>query len=147
VTSNPPDDDNVPDRRRVWRLLGVAGLLAVPLLVIWWPGCRQYPPVSSRESLSLMRLLYTACNTRDEKRLAEVEKGVEKLTREGKMSPEERVGFDKIIGMARAGDWQRAEQSSFKFAQDQVGQGDSTADRHDDHDHQKHPPKKSNPKR
>ncbi|MBX9627632.1 MAG: hypothetical protein K2X82_27775 [Gemmataceae bacterium] len=114
-------------------------MLLIPLLVVWWPGCRQYPAVSSRESLSLMQLLYTACNTRDEKRLADAEKGVEKLTREGKMTAEERAGFDRIIGMARAGKWEDAEQAAFKFTQDQVGQGDDTPD---DHDHRKHPPPK-----
>ncbi|MCE9532003.1 MAG: hypothetical protein K8T89_12890 [Planctomycetes bacterium] len=120
---NNREDDDAPDRRRLYRMLGLAGLLAVPLVIIWWPGCRQYPPVSSRESLSLMKLLYAACNTRDEKRLANVENGVENLTREGKMTPEERAGFERIIKMARAGKWEDAEKAAFKFAQDQVGQG------------------------
>lgn len=142
MTTNRADEEDAPSRRRLYRLLGVAGLLAVPLLVVWWPGCRQYPPASSRESLSLMKLLYAACNTRDEKRLADVEKGVERLTREGKMTPEERAGFDKIVGMARAGKWEDAEKAALKYARDQVGQGDDDPDRHADHDHHKHPPKK-----
>jgi hypothetical protein len=134
------DEDDAPDRRRLFWLSGAAGVLLIPLLVIWWPGCRQYPAVSSRESLELMKLLNTACNTRDPKRLAGVEKGVEKLTREGKMPPEERAGFDRIIGMAKAGKWEEAEQAAFRFAQDQVGQGDANPDRHHDREHHKHPP-------
>lgn len=122
MTSNP-DDDDLPDRRRLWRMVGAAGVLAIPLAVIWWPGCREYPAVTSRESLSLMKLLYAACNTKDQARLAKVEQGVEKETRAGKLSPAEREAFAAIVGMARAGDWERAEAAAFKFAQDQVGQG------------------------
>jgi len=106
-------------------------ILAIPLAVIWWPGCRRYPPVSSKESLELMKLLYSACNTKDEKRLAEVENGVEQLTREGKMKPAEREGFDKIIRMARAGKWEQAEDAAYKFAQDQVGVGHPDPDGRD----------------
>lgn len=142
MTTNRSDDEDAPDHRRLYRLLGVAGVLLVPLLIIWWPSCRQYPPVSSRESLSLMKLLYAACNTRDEKRLADVEKGVERLTREGRMTPEEKAGFDKIIGMAKAGKWEDAEKAAFKFAEDQVGQGDDNPERHAVHEHHKHPPPK-----
>jgi len=109
-------------------LLGALLLLALPLLVVWWPGCRQYPPVSSKESLELMKLLYSACNTKDEKRIAKVEEGIEKLTREGKMAPAERESFDKIIGLARAGNWEKAEEAAFKFAQDQVGVGHPNPD-------------------
>ena len=118
--------------RSLHGLIGVA-VLAVPLLIIWWPGCRQYPPVSSRESLSLLRLLYTACNTRNEKRLSDVEAGVRKLPHEGKMTAKEKAGFERIIAMARAGKWKEAEQAAFKFARDQVGQGDDTPERYKEH--------------
>ena len=129
------NDDESGGSRRRW-LVGAMVILAIPLAVIWWPGCRQYPPVSSKESLELMKLLYSACNTKDEKRLAEVEKGVEQLTREGKMKPAEREGFDKISRMARAGKWEQAEDAAYKFAQDQVGVGHPDPDGRD-HDHDK----------
>lgn len=116
------------------RLWGVLTALAVAAVVVWWPGCRQYPPVTSKESLGLMKLLYAACNTRDEARLGKVEQGVEKLTRDGKMTPGERAGFAHVIGKARAGDWAAAEDAAFKFAQDQVGVGHPDPDPHD------HPP-------
>ena len=115
--------DDAPDRRRLWRLVGLAGVLAVPLAVIWWPGCRHYPAVTSEESLYLMKLLYTACNTKDPARLAEVERGVEKATRAGKLSPPEQEAFAEIIGTAKNGEWQEAERAAFRFAQDQVGRG------------------------
>lgn len=103
-------------------------VLAIPLAIIWWPSCRRYPAVSSEQSLYLMKLLYTACNTRDSARLATVKQGVEKLCREGKMTPAEKECFDEIIGMAKAGRWQDAEQAAFKFAQDQVGRGYPNSD-------------------
>jgi len=134
--------DEVPDRRRLYRLGGTAGVLLVPLVVIWWPGCREYPAVTSKESLQNMKLLYSACNTKDTERLGRVEKGVEKLTRDGKLSPNEQEAFAKITGMARAGNWNDAEKAAFKFAQDQVGQGDPGPDRHADHEHHKPPPRK-----
>jgi hypothetical protein len=109
-----------------------AGLLAIPLLIDWWPGCRQYPAVSSEEGLYLMKLLYTACNTKDTARLTKVEQGVEKASREGKLSPPEQEAFAKIVGMAKKGEWQDVERAAFKFAQDQVGQG-HPAPKMDDH--------------
>lgn len=133
--SGKHDDDDLGRSRRRW-LFGVAGLGAVALLVVWWPGCRQYPAVTRKESLKLMKLLYAACNTKDEKRLTEVEKGIERLTREGKMTQAEKEGFDKIIAMAKDGKWEKAEDAAFKFAQDQVGQG------HSDPDTVKHDPDK-----
>lgn len=95
----------------------------IPLLVIWWPGCREYPAVTSEEGMYLMQLLYTACNTKDPVRLTKTEQGVEKATHEGKLSMAEQKAFAKIIGLAKQGQWQDAEKAAFKFAQDQVGQG------------------------
>jgi hypothetical protein len=97
-----------------------AALLAVPVLVIWWPGCRQYPRATSKESIRLMKLVYTACNTKDKARLAKAEQAVEKAAREGQLSPPEQEAFRKILDQARAGDWAAAEKASFRFAQDQL---------------------------
>jgi len=109
------------------RILVVAMLvLTIPLAIIWWPGCRRYPPVSSPESLSLMKLLYAACNTKDPARLSRVEEGVETLSREGKMLPRERESFERIIALAKEGQWGEAEQQAFRFAEDQIGQGTSS---------------------
>jgi hypothetical protein len=104
-------------------LLGTAGVLAIALLVVWWPGCRQYPAVTSKESLQLMKLLYAACNTRDPARLSQTEQRLEKAVREGKVTPPEQEAFASILGMARAGDWEGAERAALRFARDQVGVG------------------------
>ncbi|MBA4191683.1 MAG: hypothetical protein C0467_27200 [Planctomycetaceae bacterium] len=135
---NGSSSDDEPPRSNSRWLVGVLVLLTIPLVVIWWPGCRQYPAVTSKESLEAMKLLYSACNTRDPVRLGQVEQRVEKLVREGKMTPAESASFGRIVAMARAGNWQEAEDAAFKFAQDQVGAG--SAD-HDPHDHAKDEPK------
>lgn len=134
MITNPVEDTPAP--RRPW-LFGTAGLLALGCLVVWWPGCRQYPAVTTPDSLRLMKLLYAACNTQDPRRLGQVEVGVASLTRAGRLAPPETAAFGKIIGLARAGDWKAAEQASFRFAQDQVGVGHPAPT---DHDH-KHRPK------
>ena len=69
-------DEDAPGNSRPRWLLGVAGVMAAACAVVWWPGCRQYPAVSSRESLQMMKLLYTACNTKDPTRLEKVEQGL-----------------------------------------------------------------------
>jgi len=140
VPTNANANAETPNRRRLWQMIGATGILLIPLLVIWWPGCRQYPAVTSKESLGLMKLLYAACNTKDPARLARAEQGMEKTTREGKMSPAEQEAFAKIIGMAKAGEWERAEKAAFKFAQDQVGQG--SAETHVQEQHDKKSPKR-----
>lgn len=128
MTPNP--DDGVRSGRTRW-LAGAAAVLVAATVAAWWPGCRQYPAVTSRQSLQQMKLLYAACNTRDAERLARVERGVEQLARQGKLSPAEREAFAEIVALARSGDWPAAERASFRFAEDQVGQGDAEPDRPD----------------
>lgn len=113
-------------------LLSALGVLAILVTVVWWPGCRQYPAVTSPEALQTMKLLYAACNTKDTNRLREVEKRIDGLARDGKLSDAEQKAFSKIVTMANAGDWQSAEAAAFRFAQDQVGVGHPSKTRHDD---------------
>jgi hypothetical protein len=142
VSSNHSEDDDDRPRSNARWLVGALAVLTVALLVVWWPGCRQYPPVSSRESLGAMKLLYSACNTRDPARLDRVERTVQGLARDGKVTPAERESFERIVATARAGDWERAEDAAFKFAQDQVGAG--SAD-HDPRDHADEPKPRAKP--
>jgi hypothetical protein len=122
-------------RPRLRGLVLTLGGLSSLLLLVWWPGCRQYPAVSSKEGLYLMKLLYSATNTKDNVRLTKVEEGVEKAARAGALTPPEQAAFAKIIGMARNGDWANAENSAFRFAQDQVNQGHA-APKNDEHRHE-----------
>lgn len=102
---------------------GAAGLLVIALAVIWRPGCRYYPPVSSPESLQLIKLVYSACNTRNQERLAQAEKSLAELVREEKVTAREKASFEAIFALARDGEWTQAEEASFRFAQDQIGRG------------------------
>jgi hypothetical protein len=116
------NDDTTPSSRVRW-LMAIVVMLAVAVTIVWWPGCRQYPPVSSPESLQLMKLLYAACNTKDTIRLTKVEQGIATLSAQGKFTDRERSSFESIVAMAKSGEWSRAEAAAFKFAQDQVGMG------------------------
>lgn len=127
-------------RRTIWLAI-LASVLAVPLAILWWPNWRQYPPATSPESMQTMKLLYAACNTKDTVRLKTVEERIEKLTRADKLSAAEQNAFAKILQMAHAGDWERAEKAAFRFAQDQVGVGHpAPKDQHHQHStsHGKH---------
>lgn len=106
-------------RRLRWLILA-ATFLAVAMLIVWWPGCRRHPKVTSPEALQILRQLYTACNTRDDSRLMAVEKRVETAIQAGQLSSDEQKSIRSIIARARRGDWSGAEKESFRFAQDQV---------------------------
>jgi hypothetical protein len=114
------DRDEASSGRRLLGLSGIGVVLLAALVFVWWPGCRQYPEVSSKEALQLVKLLYAACNTRDADRLAKVEARLEHVEAAGKLTPQEGQAFRAIIELARAGDWEQATRSSFKFAQDQI---------------------------
>lgn len=114
---NSEQDEERPSHLR-W--LGiVAGVLLLGIVIVWWPGCRQYPRVTSKESQNLIRKMYSATNKRDQALLTSVEQDIVKLKSEGKLSPSEEQGFLKIIEMAKQGNWQEAQEASFRYAQDQ----------------------------
>ncbi len=115
-------DDNA-DRLRRRILLWSMGVAVLVLTVIWWPGCRQYPPATSIEAYTLMEALYTACNTKNAASLDKIEQWVNRDLDEGKIGPAEKDAFARIIGMAKSGNWQAATKAAFRFSQDQVGQG------------------------
>ncbi len=104
----------------------VFALALFAVLIGLWLNRRQYAPVTSPESLKLLQLLNTACNTQDEKRLAVAEQQFAKLDREGKLSAGEKTGYERIIGLARAGQWKTAEEEAMRMARDQVGVGHPT---------------------
>lgn len=94
--------------------------IGLALLFCLFLGCGSYPEVTSRESLELIKQVYTACNTRDVKRLAECEKQLEKLRLSGKMGTKEVDAFRKSLDLAKNGNWEEAQNQALKFAQDQI---------------------------
>jgi len=120
-----PDPSPRSGLSRLGQLIVLALVMGTALTMVWWPGCRQFPPVTSPEALTLIKLVHTACNTRDSARLEAAAKRWETLLQSGKASSREKEAFDRIFQLAKQGDWQAAEDLSFRFAQDQVGQGSS----------------------
>ena len=121
MTSNDTDDadDARPNRRVVW-MTGVLAVLAVPAAVVWWPGCRQYPPLSTPEGVTLGQALYTVCDSRDPALIPKFEKRLAEVEAAGKLTPDQAAAFRDILGTAKAGDWDRAKAAAYRFAQDQV---------------------------
>ncbi len=93
------------------------------VVAVWWPGCREYPVATSRDSMDLIKLLFVGCNMKDPVKIKLVESRLETLEREGGVSRSERKAFDKIISVALSGQWSAAEREALQFARDQVGQG------------------------
>jgi hypothetical protein len=114
--NNEYDEEQKP---RYW-LYGMLLILALASAYVWWPRWKIYPEVTSRESLQLMKLLYSACNTKDPKRLNQVEINLKKLISQGKVNETEQAAYAQIIEQAKAGEWKSAEAASFRFAEDQV---------------------------
>jgi hypothetical protein len=104
---------------------GAAGILLIALALIWRPGCRDYPTVTSPESLQLIKLVYAACNSKSLERLEKAEATLAELAQQNKVTPREKSAFESIFAMAHAGKWEQAEQASYRFAEDQIGRGHS----------------------
>lgn len=113
----------ISDRPRAprWLLTGLAGVLLVAVVVVWWPGCREYPVATSRESMELIKLLFVGCNMKDPARIQLVESRLEALKHEGGVTSGERKAYDRIIALTRASQWSEAERAALQFARDQVG--------------------------
>jgi hypothetical protein len=93
-------------------------LLVVGLILLG--GCSQHPKATSRESLEFIKQVYTACNTKNSKRLAECVERLTELESESKVGSREIESFKKILDMAGKGEWESAQTTALKFASDQV---------------------------
>jgi hypothetical protein len=80
----------------------------------------RHPEVSSAESLTLLRALYTACSSKNPERLEKVEQEVNRTQSAGKLTDEELESFQAIIAQAREGAWDEAARESYRFAEAQV---------------------------
>src|SRR5208337_2484998 len=94
VNTNGNDDAS---RSRTRILLWVMTVSVLALVVIYWPGCRQYPPATSCESYTLMEALYTACNTKNADSINKIEQWVNRAAGEGKLGQAEQDAFTRII--------------------------------------------------
>ena len=96
--------------------------LAVMLTVVLslFVGCSRHPKATSRESLDFIKQVYTACNTKDAKRLATCEKRLAELQSGEKISKEEIKSFKRVLEIASKGDWESAQNIALQAAKDQV---------------------------
>ncbi len=99
---------------------GLMVILTVCLTVLYWPGCRQYPEATNPQTPRLIKLLYTACNTKSEPRLTEFEQQFNAVRQTSALSPAEEQAFTAIIDLARQGNWGQAQDQCYAFARDQV---------------------------
>lgn len=83
-------------------------------------GCRQYPPVTSRESLDTIKEVYTACNTKNLSRVSRCEEKISTLVQEGKMDSAEAGHFRDILDLAKQSRWEEAQTQALRYAKDQV---------------------------
>jgi hypothetical protein len=122
------------DAKWKWAFLGI---LTIAIALIWRPGCRYYPPITSPEGMQVVKLLYTACNTQDPVRLSQAQQQLSALQAQGKITGRELAAFESIIQLAKAGEWKKAEMQSYRFVEDQVGRGHPAPERRP-HDHHAH---------
>jgi hypothetical protein len=97
-------------------LLMACSLLATVILT----GCSRHPQATSRESMEFIKQVYTACNTKNESRLAECEKKLSKLKEAKQVGEREVKSFEIILKLAREAQWKQAQNIAMQFAQDQV---------------------------
>ena len=120
-------------------LMGLALVLFLFATSLWWPGCRRYPAVTSRDSLRLLQILNTACNTRNPARLEEFQRRMKDLDNQGKLSTGELRSYERILSLARSGKWEDAESAALRMARDQVGVGHPDPEEHERKPTQRNP--------
>lgn len=79
------------------------------LMLFFLPGCGGEPQVS-RANQKLIAALRTAASARQASWLDECARQVDEGKAAGTVSAAEAAAFDEIIGLARSGKWQEAEQ-------------------------------------
>jgi len=99
---------------------GILALLICLIAAILLQGCGRHPKATSRDSLDFIKQVYTACNTKSLKRLAECERRFADLKEAGKMSTAEAKSFQEILEMAKDAKWDVAQGKAMQFARDQT---------------------------
>jgi len=93
-------------------------MILVALILI--AGCGRHPRATSRESLEFIKQVYTACNTKDSKRLATCKERLLELQLKENISKEEVKSFERLLETASQGEWETAQNAALQFARDQV---------------------------
>ena len=104
---------------RWWTAAALVLVIGV-VAAIWLATRKEYPEVTSPESLTLVRALYTACSSQNPVRLDKVEQLLDECCRTSRVTAAEERSFRAIITDAKANRWEEAQAASYRFAQDQV---------------------------
>jgi len=96
------------------------GVLLLIVVLSLLSGCSRHPKATSRESLDFIKQVYTACNTKNTKRLAACEERLVELQSEEKISQAEIKSFTQLLEIASKGDWESAQDIALQYAKDQV---------------------------
>jgi hypothetical protein len=106
---------------RIWKIcLSTLATLCLVLAMLILGGCNNQPEVTSAEALDLIRQAYTACNTQNDQRLSDTQAKYDELVAAGTLSESEQKAFKEILELARNGEWKKAQDRAFSFAQSQV---------------------------
>jgi hypothetical protein len=70
--------------------------------------------------MDFIKQVYTACNTKNLQRIEACVNRLAELESEGKISKPEIESFERVLELAKNGDWESAQKISLQYAQDQV---------------------------
>ncbi len=94
--------------------------LFVLVLATMIMGCSRHPKATTRDSMDFIKQVYTACNTKNPKRLSACEERLAELKSSGKISEGEIQSFQRVLKLASQGEWESAQAIALQYAQDQV---------------------------
>jgi hypothetical protein len=113
---------NVSTRRLPVLAAGVAGLVVLAGLFLWW-WLRAPQIGGDEEVVQAVDALFTAVTAHDEKLLADCERRLLALKDAGKLPPEASAYLDGILRTAHAGRWESAAHTLYYFMRAQRRDG------------------------
>lgn len=108
------------DRKSFRSQVTLVSLNAIVMVLLFAGGCRSYPEVTTAESQTFIKQVYTACNTQSIERIDKCSERLRELTRDQKVTEVEAAAFERIISLARSNDWSAAQDQALTFARRQV---------------------------
>ncbi|MCU0718884.1 MAG: hypothetical protein MUC83_04215 [Pirellula sp.] len=138
MASRQTDTNSIPTK---WLIAGVSLSIAVVSIIVFLSYWLQ-PPVVAITNLRYIQSLRTAVSSQRPDYVNKVDEALKLLKDKGELSEPEWAHFQMIIGKARAGDWQAADQACMKWENAQSDRVREAGDDHDSSSHgHTHPPK------
>lgn len=92
-------------------------------------GCSRDPTVTSKESLTIVKALWSACSAKNPQWLDTAKQRIERGFQERQVSAAEREVMLAIVALGESGRWDEATRRSRAFLEAQVGRGKPAAER------------------